>query len=544
MRTACDRATDRGGASIEVRGLTWTPLGRRRPILDGVDLRVEPGERVLVVGASGAGKSTLLRAIAGVVDAVDPGTVGGRVSIDGVPARGGDGRVGLLVQDPADARVAGTIGRDVAFGPENLGVPRSEIRTRVAEALAAVGLPYGLGHATAALSGGEAKRLALAGVLALAPTVLLLDEPTSMLDDASAETVRAAVLSSVTERGATLVVVEHRIDGWVDVLDRLVVVGKGGRVIADGPTRRVLRDREADLVAAGVWVPGAPAPTPLEVPADLVTPWQPGDGALARRTVPLSGPLVVADEVGLVRRLPRGLRVVRGTEPDIIALDGVTARVETGRALALRGPSGAGKSTLLGLLLGLGAPTSGRVSADAAFSAGAGPDPRRWPSTELAARVGWVPQRAELTITSTRSVRDCLLATPAALGRLDGRTAQAATRRVDDLLDVLDLGRLARRHPHRLSGGELRRLAVAGALAHGPALVGFDEPTVGQDRRTWAAVTGLLLAARRAGCGVVASTHDDLLATRCDRTLWLSGGRAASPPGDASQVAPRLGEAR
>ncbi|GMA42222.1 ABC transporter ATP-binding protein [Mobilicoccus caccae] len=210
-------------AALEARGLTWTPLGQDDPILDGVDLRVEPGERVLLAGASGAGKSTLLRALAGVLGEAEAGDLDGQVRVDGEPVRAGDGRVGLVLQDPAVSLVAGRVGRDVAFGPENLGVPRAEIGERVAGALAAVDFPYGPEHRSAALSGGEAQRLALAGVLAMRPDVLLLDEPTAMLDDDSAAHVRDAVAGVVADRRVSLVVVEHRLDRWLGVGD-----GEGG----------------------------------------------------------------------------------------------------------------------------------------------------------------------------------------------------------------------------------------------------------------------------------------------------------------------------
>ncbi|WP_116115569.1 ABC transporter ATP-binding protein [Austwickia chelonae] len=512
------------GAAIDLRGLTWTPLGRRRPILDGIDLHIEPGERLLVAGASGAGKSTLLRAIAGVVDTVEPGALTGTVTVDDGPTRAGDGRVGLLVQDPADARVAGTIGRDIAFGLENLGVPRADIHRRIAAALAAVDIRYGPGHATSALSGGEAQRVALAGIIALRPRVVLLDEPTSMLDDASARAVREAVVAAADEAGATLVVVEHRLTGWVDVVDRLVVLGRDGRLLADGPVQRTLHEQTAELLAAGLWVPGAPAPEALGLPEELCAPW-PGVAASAGQA------LVSAEDVRVVHRPRRGLRVIRRPEPDVTALDGVDLTLTAGRAAALRGTSGAGKSTLLGLLTGIDRPTGGQVRADAGWAGGAPPELHRWDSAHLAARVGWVPQRAELTITSTRSVRDCLLSTPQALGR-DVGDAGAAARRIDATLDVLGLSHAARRHPYRLSGGEVRRLAVAGALVHGPALVAFDEPTVGQDRHTWAVVAGLVSSARDAGCAVVAGTHDDLLAGLVDDVHHLARGRLCAGPAD------------
>jgi len=151
------------GALVEVRDLTWRPFGRRDPVLAGITLRIEAGSRVLLAGPSGSGKSTLLRALAGVLTTTETGDLTGSVLVDGSPPAGSS--VGLMMQDAADALVAGRVGRDVAFGPENFGMPRGQIWSRVRLALASVGFPYGEDHPTAALSGGEAQRLALAGVL-------------------------------------------------------------------------------------------------------------------------------------------------------------------------------------------------------------------------------------------------------------------------------------------------------------------------------------------------------------------------------------------
>ena len=172
-----------------------------------------------------------------------------------------------------------------------------------------------------------------------------------------------------------------------------------------------------------------------------------------------------------------------------------------------------------------------------ARAAAPGPRRARWTSPELARRVGWVPQQAELAVVS-RTVREDVLST----SRLLGLDQDAAGRRADALLEVLGLAHLAGTDPHRLSGGEMRRLALAGAVAHGPAVLVLDEPTVGQDRLTWAAVAGVVVAARSAGVAVVLATHDPLLARLADRTVRLEGGRvvsgATAPDGTTPAAAP------
>ena len=404
-----------GGARF--RGFTWRPLGRREPVISGLDLSIEPGERVLLVGPSGAGKSTLLHGLAGALGSTIAGELTGTAQVDGV--------LGLLLQNPADAIVAERIGRDVAFGPENRGLSRAEIWSRVDAALDAVGLTYERNHFASALSGGEQQRLALAGVLAMRPDVLLLDEPTSMLDPATASEVREAIFATIGER--TLVVVEHRIEPWLEHVDRIIVVGASGSVVSDGSVASFL----ASPPLKGVWMPGRPAPEPIDIPAALVTP--------AARELVVKATDVSVDLV---------TRTLRGTQRTT-ALTDFTATIGGGRLTAFTGPSGAGKSTAIALLGGLLKPTSGTVS----------PDLRRWRSTQLAGSVGWMPQNPEHGFLAT-SVSDEVARTAAKLGRpVD----------VNAVLAVFGLDRFAATNPYRLSGGEQRRLALAAALAHRPA---------------------------------------------------------------------------
>jgi energy-coupling factor transport system ATP-binding protein len=437
---------------------------------------------VLLLGPSGAGKSTLLAALAGLL-ADDSGEQEGTAEIDGLDPRKARERVGIVFQDPESQLVMSQAGDDVAFGLENRGVPAAEIWPAVDSALARVGFQYGRDRATSALSGGEQQRLALAGTLALRPDLLLLDEPTANLDPAGAELVRSALAGGV-DRDTTVILVEHRVADALPLVDRVVVLAPGGGIRADGPPEAVFAAHGGALAADGVWVPGRPVAPRRAAGA-------PGDA------------LLVADRLGLPPRLGATDLVVRA-----------------GEALAVLGPNGAGKTTLARLLGGLLKPGTGRLTATAALAgADAGKPPHRWRAPALTRRIGSVFQDPEHQFV-TSTVFDELALGP----RRIGLPPPAVASTVDALLDRLRLDKLARANPYTLSGGEARRLSVATALATAPRLLLLDEPTFGQDRRTWVELVDLLAGLRDAGHGVVAVTHDaDFVAALADRTLLIDG---------------------
>jgi energy-coupling factor transport system ATP-binding protein len=480
-------------ARIEARDWGLRHPGRRTWALRGVDLVVEPGERVLLLGPSGSGKSTLLMALAGLVDPSGGSETEGSLLVDGIDPRLARDRSGLLFQDPESQIVMGRAGDDVAFGLENRCVPTDGIGSRVDAALAAVDFPYGVERSTLALSGGELQRLALAGTLALRPGLLMLDEPTANLDPDGAAEVRG-VLDRVLDRsGATMVLVEHRVDEAVALVDRVVVLEAGGGVIADGRPRDVFHEHGNELAAAGVWVPDRPPAPPDPRPR------------------PPAETLVIAESASF--RYP-------GSTVDAVA--GIDLRVRSSEALAIVGPNGSGKSTAAMLVAGLLHPRTGSVIAGEALLAGHGHEPlARWPARELVRHVGTVFQDPEHQFLA-RSVREELLLGP----RRAGIDTAAAARRADELLERLRLGHLAAANPFTLSGGEKRRLSVATALATAPALLVLDEPTFGQDRRTWGELLGLLAALRDSGRGICFVTHDrSFVQALADRTLTLGAAR-------------------
>ncbi|MET3367662.1 UNVERIFIED_CONTAM: energy-coupling factor transporter ATP-binding protein EcfA2 [Jeotgalibacillus campisalis] len=489
-------------AAISAEGWGWRHAGRAQAAIQGLDLRIEPGERVLLLGPSGAGKSTLLHALAGVLgDEEDDSDETGSLLIDGGAPREQRGRAGLMQQDPETQVVLSRVGDDVAFGAENLAVPRDEIWSRVHEALDDVGLRtvagggLALDHPTAALSGGQKQRLALAGILAMRPGLILLDEPTANLDPAGVLEVRDAVGRCLDKTGATLVVVEHRVSVWKDLVDRIVVLQPGsaagsstaagsgratGGVLLDGPPDQVLSEARTMLMSAGVWVPGY-------VPETRGRHNEPDTAQL----------LLAAQDLSVSREKPRrkGFRTI----PPIPVQTGISAQVRAGQALTITGPNGAGKSTFALTLAGLLAPVDGKVSAAVELSEGAGIDPFKWKADRLISRIGTVFQEPEHQFV-TGNVLDELMFGPKHLGH--------GEERVDELLERLRLTHLVDANPYTLSGGEKRRLSVATVLAAHPKVLVLDEPTFGQDANTWAELASFLSELLDAGTAVVSVTHD------------------------------------
>ncbi|ORA32874.1 ABC transporter ATP-binding protein [Mycobacterium aquaticum] len=485
------------GAAVTACGWGWQHATRGSWAVRDLELSIEPGERVLLLGPSGAGKSTLLHGIAGLLGGAEEGRQAGYLHVDGAPPAQRRSRIGMVLQDPDSQVILSRVGDDVAFGMENLGVARAQIWPRVCRALDSVGLNVPLSQDTSELSGGQKQRLALAGVVAMHPGLILLDEPTANLDPAGVIEVRDSIAESTRRTGATLIVIEHRTEVWLPVVDRVIVLGADGAVIADGTPDDTIRREHDYLVRSGVWVPDIPLPE------------------IGRRRCADDGVLLRASELALGYR--GGARLHSG----------LAFEVRRGRTTVVTGPNGAGKSTLALTLGGLLAPPAGRLVADAALAPPRSrPEPIRWRSKELLTRIGSVFQDPEHQFL-TGTVRDELSLGPRALKR---GIAEIASR-TDELLHRLRLSHLADANPYTLSGGEKRRLSVATVLATGPTVIVLDEPTFGQDRRTWEELIRLLAEVADAGTAIVAVTHDlDFAGLLADTCIELDAWHTATEP--------------
>ena len=539
-------ATPRG-ARIELNNFSWHHPGRPEPVINGLNLTINPGEKVLLLGTSGAGKSTLLHAIAGVLHDDDGESAGGTITINGKEPGEARGTAGMMQQDPESSIVMATVGNDVAFGPENLRVPREEIWGRVTEALTAVGLNHlPLDHPSSALSGGQKQRLGLAGILSMHPGAMILDEPTANLDPAGVREVRDSILAAAGATGATLLVVEHRVSIWAPYMDRIIVLGAGGTITHDGAPGTVLAEARRDLIDAGVWVPDYVPRAPQNAIGEAAG----GDtatGEVLLRAENLS--ITRAQPTPKQRRARRRTIKRLGNTPAPVPVDlpvlrgGINLTLRAGEHLSVLGPNGAGKSTLALTLAGLLTAPDGTLAAtDTLRDHGAGRDSGQnsqrahwdvptWTPAQMLSRIGYVFQEPEYQFIRG-TVREELELGPrrlAALNRVPLDEDELAAR-TDELATRLRLTHLLDANPFTLSGGEKRRLSVASALATAPKILILDEPTFGQDARTWAELVDLIRELLAGGTAVISITHDE------DYTAALGGNHITLEALDTSEA--------
>lgn len=526
---------------VQLTEVTVHTPRRPAPLLHTVTLSIAPGERMLLLGTSGAGKSTLLHTISGGIPHSVNADLSGQVLVNGRDTSASTVvdiamTVGVLGQDPSSSVTMSQVDQEVAFPLENQGVPAAEITGRVQEALSLVGAAHLAGRGTSTLSGGELQRVALAGTLVGRPAVLLLDEPTAMLDAHGVTMVRAAVAAAGVDGAAgtapAVVLVEHRLDelagpaGLAGLPPRTVLLGDGGVVLADGPTVAVLKEQAATLHRAGCWLPLEAelwAVAPAVGPDDAETAPGPDDESAGRGGAPIADVrgLALLDSfaapsgaAATLRATPTpGRTLLEGTGLSVsrdrvrrrtarrpgprILLRDVDIRLTAGEIVAVLGANGCGKTSLLLTLAGLVDPAAGRIEGQ---------------------RPGLVFQNPEHQFLRHTVAEEIGYGLPGSAADRAGIVAhRLAGHRLEHLAD---------QNPHRLSGGEKRRLSLAAMLAHDRPVLLADEPTFGLDRRDTLATATALTEAAATGRGILFSSHDlRFVAALADRLLVLGDGR-------------------
>lgn len=514
---------------IEVRDLHFG-YQPDRPILRGIDLDIQEGSYVGIVGSNGSGKSTFTKHLNSLLLPTR-----GTVRVDGVSTSDDPDAartlVGMVLQNPENQIVGTVVEDDVAFGPENLRLEHDELVRRVDEALARVRLESCRGRGAETLSGGQKQRLAIAGILAMRPRYVVVDEPTSMLDPVGRREV-IQCLEDLHQAGVTVIHVTHLLEELLGA-DRILAM-ELGEVTFDGSPRDLFLDRlRMERLRLELPAPAALA-LALEQQRGITkgVPWDLGGllehlGASSREAA--EDPREASSRQQPPRRSGQGamlhgeglaMEYSVGSPLQVTALRGVDLVLQPGELLGLVGSTGSGKSTLIQLLAGLLEPTSGAVHYPDDV------DPRR-----LYRSVGVVFQQPEDQLFEPTVFEDVAYG-PRQLG-VPEADLEPLVRRALDLLG-LPTDEILRRSPFDLSGGEKRRVAIAGILSMRPRVLIFDEPTAGLDAHARRLLQGTLQNLHESGeATVLVVSHDmDLLAEMATRIVLLHDGLvlADAPP--------------
>lgn len=475
--------------------------------LDDVTLEVCRGERVCVLGANGSGKSTLASVICGLL-APDEGDVelaGHAVCTGGVPDlaayRDARRQLGLVFQNPDDQIVTSVVADDVAFGPENLGVPRAQIAARVARELRRVAMEKYAHADPSRLSGGQRQRVCIAGALAMEPAVLVLDEPSSLLDVRGRAAIMR-VMGRLAAAGATLVHVTHFMDEAL-AADRVIVM-QHGHVALEGTPDEVFATKNAQVIEAlGLEMPfEARLAAALRADAAdggaIAAPGAPSDEKPAAPAPAAEPPAILARDLGF------------SYGPGAQALDGVGLEVPVRATTAIVGQTGSGKSTLLRLLCGLEAADAGSLTVCGINAA------NKRGRCQVRRAVGYVMQHPERQLFAQTVAEDVAFGP-----RNQGLSAAEVERRVAHALDLVGLADRRDASPFELSGGQQRLAAIAGVLAMEPELLVLDEPTAGLDPRGRARLRALMADLAAHGVTLLQVTHSMEDAARADHVVVL-----------------------
>lgn len=527
---------------LQVKDFTYYyPRRRESPALDSLHFSVRQGEFILLAGPSGCGKSSLLKALSGLLPDYYGGSMRGDIfyrgrSLKGYPKRSLAREAGIVFQDPEKQSVMSAVEQEIAFGLENLGLGRDEMKRRVSEILSLFGLSKLRRAPLAELSGGEKQKVALAAVLVMQPKLLLLDEPTSQLDPVTAREFLDFVFNLNREWGLTVMLVEQRVERCFHLSDRVILMD-GGRIAADDTPRELVRtqgEKYADFIppVTRVFLPGYKERAPLTIREgqtlleDLI-PGRLGDDSPVRNTdaesvtfsgnqprgcpaksVPgnASGKAPPAREQALleIRRLQF---FYPGTENGLQKID---LAIYPASITVLLGENGAGKTTLLKNINGLLKGRKGRFILR-------GEDITATGAEERAAHIGYLSQHPEDYLFNDT------VAGELAFG-LEARGLDPAER-VPAVLDFLLLQGVKDQHPRDLSGGEKQRVALGTVLAADPAILLMDEPTRGMDSSLKRRLAETLKALKSRDKGIIVVTHDiEFAAFIADRVAVLSGG--------------------
>ncbi|MFO8035354.1 MAG: ABC transporter ATP-binding protein [Anaerolineales bacterium] len=490
---------------VEVREVAFRYRDREEEAIRQISFSVEEGEIFLIAGASGCGKTTLIRAINGLIPRSYKGELSGEILLYGEnpqdwPLSKISQRVATVLQDP-ERQILGTkVLNEVAFGLENLGLPREEIYTRVDRALEQLGIFHLRDRETFNLSGGEKQKIALAGVLAMEPSILLLDEPLASLDPVSAQDTLSAV-RELADQGMTVLMVEHRVEDVLGIHPDRVLFMHDGEI-------RYLGDSEGLIKAVNY--------REVKLPAEMVI-------ERARHDPPPSDLDIlpgVAQDIDTHESLVRFQDVSFSYEKETEVLHQISLTIDRGDVIAVLGPNGAGKTTFVKHAIGLLEPASGDVFVE-------GRNTKKATVAEIASTLGYVFQSPSHMLFAPTVYKELSFG-PKNLGH----SPEEIEKEVKEALEIVNLEAKEDDPPLSLSFGQQKRVSIAAILAMRSRILVMDEPNAGQDYQNYMNFMDSIL--QMPGFeSILFVTHDvDLALIYANRVILVADGsiRADGPP--------------
>ena len=504
-------------SQISVNNLSWQYDGRSKPAISNISFDVEKGEFILILGSSGSGKSTLALCLNGLIPQEMHGKFSGEVRIEGLPTDKTSlsqltQKVGVIFQDPESQIAMLKVEDDVAFGLENRLIPLDEMKIRVKESLKSVGLLEYKDNITSILSGGMKQKLSLASMLAPLPDILIFDEPTSNLDPKSSQDLYDLMHQFKRLEKYTILAIEHKLDGLMDIVNRVLLLNPDGTLLADGNPRDVFKKHFSKIKEYGIWIPTVfwigmkieekykeqniqIEPLPLTI-NEAVNTFKPLlKFSSNEKDKEIRNKKIKKRKCKKINQLEiRDLSFAYTDEKCV--LKNLSFSVDKGDFLAIVGPNGSGKTTLAKILIGILKATSGTVFLH-------GKDILSINPVEISEEMGFVFQNPEHQFLSDTVFNEVALSL-----RLTDKPEYFIEKRVNDILKQFELIEFKEKNPFSLSQGQKRRLSVTTMLLWDQDILIFDEPTFGQDFKNSQQMWDILRRLNSIGKTIIVITHD------------------------------------
>lgn len=497
--------------AVQLENLTLTYEENEKTVLTDITLSIENEQDTLILGPSGSGKSSLVQCINGLYPEDLDGEMNGRAAIYGRSTsdfKPGElaKTVGSVFQDPETQFCMLTVEDEIAFGLENLHVPAEEMEHKIDDVLAQVNLLDKKTSFIHHLSGGQKQKLALACVLVMEPDILLLDEPTANLDPQSARDFITILTSIKKTRSLTLIVIEHRLEGWLELLKHVIVLHSDGGILTKGPLKEVINNQGRAIHNQGIRLPYA---VQYSIDEDCPPPYPFTLEELSQRNIEV--PSNVRDP----NRRGKALLELSDVQWKHILKD-LTLSLYEGEWIAVVGANGSGKSSLSKIMAGI-------TKADRGTVTWKGTSMKKWRADNLRTQVGYVFQNPEHQFVTDEVFEEIAFSL-----RQRGTPELEIRRQVEHLLSLCRLNGLDRHHPYQLSQGQKRRLSVATMIVENQSLLLLDEPTFGQDAVSTQQLMALLEQRFQQGTTLLMITHDmELVHQYATRVIVMEQGRIA-----------------